>query len=316
MLEAQKSISDFEITINEEPGGEGGALFNTFRFFNLHKTERSYYIAIKDKNSHATLGTFSCREMEEHVVRSPLRGTFGGFELYYLNVNFIEVFIDYVEGFLAKQGMRKLVIIETPLAHNPPKAALILHVLIRRGYRIDYTDLDYFIDIDPTSLVDKMEPNNKKRFRKCKREGFEAFHLERQQYRQAYDVICQNRISKGYPLSMRYEEILQMLEMFPDCIHFFGVFRNKEMIASSICVKINRDILYVFYWGDLPAYAQYSPITLLAEFIYSFARDNNFKMLDLGSSSEKGNPNYGLTRFKRNLGALETLKITYSKTLK
>ena len=66
-----------------------------------------------------------------------------------------------------------------------------------------------------------------------------------------------------------------MMKLFPEEVLLFGV--NNLLVASSICIKINNDILYVFYWADGPNMQQYSPVALLAKNIYDFCQENSYK---------------------------------------
>ena len=114
---------------------------------------------------------------------------------------------------------------------------------------------------------------------------------------------------------MTYGGIEQMVTTFPDRLVFFGVFAGRDMIASSICIRLSPTVLYVFYWGDLPGWEEYSPVSLLAMTIYDYARRNGYLQLDLGTSTIDGVPNYGLINFKREMGCQESLKLTFIKRL-
>ena len=103
-----------------------------------------------------------------------------------------------------------------------------------------------------------------------------------------------------------------MTSVFANDILCFGVFSqdSKDLIASSICIKVSDEVLYVFYWGDIPLESSHSPIIILSSFLYEFCLENKFKILDIGTSTSNGEPNYGLVRFKENIGFKESLKYT------
>jgi hypothetical protein len=113
-------------------------------------------------------------------------------------------------------------------------------------------------------------------------------------------------------MTMDLPGFLEMTRVFPDRIHCFAVFNPSDLsiVAASICISINPDILYVFYWGDALSNLSYSPITLLASKIYDFARENSYSILDVGTSTINNNPNYGLINFKKNMGFEESIKLT------
>jgi lipid II:glycine glycyltransferase (peptidoglycan interpeptide bridge formation enzyme) len=85
---------------------------------------------------------------------------------------------------------------------------------------------------------------------------------------------------------------------------------EAEIVAAAIVVEISRESLYVLYWGDTPGYwRKTSPVVAIFMEVYKDAYQEGFKYLDLGISSVDGEINPGLTRFKRNLGCIDSEKI-------
>ncbi len=304
---------NWDIQIDKPGADESISIFNTFRFFELHRNSGSHYLRVIEKNSAKILGVFHGSKDEGGVYKSPARGTFGGFEIFCREVDFIESFVGAVDEHIGAQQCAEAFIAERPLCYDEQAGTLVQNALVAHGYTVRYADIDHFIPIDPSPLIDKMEHNNQKRFRKCLRDGFAARRASPDEFRTVYDVIAENRRSKGYPISMTYRQIDEMVQVFPNDMHFFAAHRDGTIVAGSICLKVSQDVLYVFYWGDLPGHETYSPVTVLADTIYRFAQMNGFRILDLGTSTLQGSPNEGLGRFKKNLGAKETPKITYSK---
>ena len=87
------------------------------------------------------------------------------------------------------------------------------------------------------------------------------------------------------------------------------------MISSAFCVSISEDVLYVLYWGHNNKYDNLSPVVFLANNIYDFAKDKNYKILDIGTSSVNGLIDTGLTKFKESLGFSSDLKFTLIKKI-
>ena len=102
---------------------------------------------------------------------------------------------------------------------------------------------------------------------------------------------------------MNWEDLHKMINAFPNNFLSFGLFNLEEIIASAICIKISEEILYVFYWGDNEDYQDISPISYLSYKIASYCKSNNIRILDLGTSSYKSLPNFGLINFKKSIGA-------------
>jgi len=112
---------------------------------------------------------------------------------------------------------------------------------------------------------------------------------------------------------MTFKDLEAMFKLFPGNYLLFGVFDKNKLIATSVCIKVNDKILYCFYIGDALAFRPHSPITSLINGIYEYCQTNDFKMLDLGISTDKGILNKGLYAFKQTFGSFDSYKLTFLK---
>ena len=103
--------------------------------------------------------------------------------------------------------------------------------------------------------------------------------------------------------------------MYPGKYFAFVLRDRKKIIASSIGVKVNSKILYYFLPADDPEYKKFSPTVLLIKEMYKFCKESNYHLLDLGIATAGGVANPGLIRFKENLGANSSLKLSFIKDL-
>lgn len=290
-------------------------LFNQYAFYDLHKQENSFYFSFELKNN--LIGVCHFTEIESGIYKSPYRGTFG-------NINFkpdldldvkyecVGLLIDYFKSLKAK----KLIVVSEPFAHNQHESGCLFNIYLTCGFKVSNHEINHTLRIDGEPLIVKIRRNNKKRLSKCEREGF-VFEqcFEFKDLEKVYALIKDNRESKGFGVSMTFEQIMQMYDVFRDSIYFFKASQNDVDVASAICIKLNPKVLYVFYWGDLLCFRQYSPIVFLANGIYKFAQENKFELLDAGVSSINGNPNFGLANFKENMGFSASPKLTYELSL-
>ena len=58
---------------------------------------------------------------------------------------------------------------------------------------------------------------------------------------------------------MSFSRLLEMTKVFHQNILLFGIMKDNILIACSICILVNKNYLYVFYWGELPNLDQYHP---------------------------------------------------------
>ena len=289
--------------------------FNLPNFYNLHKTSASIFLCFKLEDK--LIGLCHFTETESGTYRSPYRGTYG-------NINFkhdLDLELKYscvteLLKFLKTIPIKKIEIVSEPFSHNLHNSNSLFNIYLNKGFAVSNQEINHSLMVDEKPLSDKMMRNNKKRLNKCERENFVFEQVfSNDEINQVYKTIQENREAKGYKVSMSLTQIIEMYAIFPNALYFFKVSQNKNCAASAVCIKLNSMVLYVFYWGDIKGYEQYSPVVYLANGIYNFAQQNHFKLIDAGTSSISGEPNFGVTAFKENLGFTISSKLTYSKEL-
>jgi hypothetical protein len=290
-------------------------IFNHPLFYNLHKTKSSFYLSFFLEES--LIGLCHFTEVEPGVYRSPFRGTYGNLSFKEnLDLKLKYDCVDQLLLFAKSMKVKKVEIVSEPFSHNLQKASSFFNIYLNKSFSISNQEINHTLIVDEQLLIEKMMRNNKKRLNKCEREGFKFEKVSSaSDIEIVYQTIQENREAKGYKVSMTLDQILKMYKVLPDKLYFFKATHLNTCAASSICIKLNNDVLYVFYWGNKQGFEQYSPVVYLANGIYRFAQQNQFKLIDAGTSSLHGEPNFGVATFKENLGFSISLKLTYSKEL-
>lgn len=291
--------------------------FNRPAYFQYHtRSQRGCYFQLLDRETARVLAVAHCTEKEPGVFASPFRGTYGGIDTKEHDVLLFDIFVEDIERELRLMRAKKIQFALAPEAHDPLRHHLLLNTLLRHNYQIAKQDINYHLSVDATPLPEKMERNNQKRVRKCDREGC-SFHYvqDPKEIEIIYDVIRKNRESKGYPVTMTLEHMLEMKTLFPDVWQFFGTKLKDQFIAGSVCIRINPSVLYVFYWGDLPEARTLSPVAFHANHLYDYCRTEHVSLLDIGTSTDNGVPNLGLMNFKQRLGCKTSMKFVCAKEL-
>jgi hypothetical protein len=305
-------MGELQLLVNAFAGSVG-TLFHQPEFFRMHAGGRGLFFELSDgRNVRASI---HFTEIEDGVWRSPARGTFAGYAAEDLAPDELASMHERVEARLAESGASRIEILPAPQAHDPVLFANSVYLLLSRGYSIVQQDLNQAIEIGEGPFEERISYGQRKRLRKCGREGLVARPLPSSALAEAYDVIAENRASKGYMVSMTLAQLEQMAETFPDRIVLFGVPASDRLAAAAICLRLTPDILYVFYWGDRPGYSATSPVVALADALYSWCRDEGVRLLDIGTSTIGATPNPGLIAFKRGLGCTESLKLRLGRTL-
>jgi hypothetical protein len=296
------------------PTNDDEVIFNSPAFFELHKKNRAFYFQWVEDDK--VLAVIHVTEITPGFWRSPARGTFSGYS-FGKNVglqalfNFHTAVCDRLKDF----GAEKLEILLPPEAHDPVVFAKQFYMLNSTSFSVSDCNLNYSISIDGNPLVDRMTYGNQKRFRKCERAHLTARKLTETSLGEVYELLKENRASKGHQISMTLHQLEEMRILFPNEFLLFGVFDGERLAAAAVCLRIKNNILYVFYWGDSFGYASFSPVVQLAAEIYTFCQSEGVEIMDIGTSTEGSLPNFGLINFKKGLGFSESLKVSMIKNL-
>ena len=321
MTDVAPSTEDaYELLIDGKFTVPGLDLFLTSEFHALHRpaAHHGYSFALRDRQSRALVAVAHVLESTPGHFESPWRGSFGGYALAPSADAPMAVRADFVrrvEQHLRLVGARSLTLVYPPMAYHPDETAVWIHVLLQSGYAIVASELNQSIDVTGV-FRDHLDAGNRKQLRKAGDAGLTCRALATDEYPEAYAVVEDNRRKKGHALSMTWAALHSMIDALPTRVRCFGVHaRDGAMIASAICLLINPTTLYVFYWGEKAGAESLSPVTLLAQHLFEHCTEHAITLLDLGTSTVKGEPNEGLLRYKRHLGARISLKLTLHKSL-
>jgi hypothetical protein len=226
----------------------------------------------------------------------------------------VQICLDKLYGWSASNGITQLVIRSFPDEYHPKYAHLIKETLLESSFQVLYTDVAQVIFVSASGSMD-VNIHKRRRLRNAESRRFQFRSLIPSFLGRSYELFLLSRNNKGYPITMSLEGLQNMFSLFPDEYLLFGVFDEEKMIAASVSIKICPEILYCFYIGDDLKYRSQSPVTALIAGIYEYCRANNFSLLDLGLSSDKGTVNKGLYTFKKSFGAVESPKFTFAKQL-
>ncbi|TDT58937.1 acetyltransferase (GNAT) family protein [Enterobacter sp. AG5470] len=250
------------------------------------------------------------------VWTSPVTGAFGPMQASsFISMGELEFFISTISEYLLTQDKSEKIVWRLPPQYYQNKVhTKVQNVLFRQKWVLDEHDLNFHLPIttyedfrDNLSSSKRRELN---RITKSKPVFSEATTAELR--REVYDVIKLNRESQGFPMTMSWEAIDALSQAVNEKIKFYILTRDNITLAGAICLNLDEDVLYVFYWGEHPDYRKDSTIVKLAEGIYLAAAEDGFNTLDIGTSTDHSMPNQGLINFKENIGCLVSQKITVS----
>ena len=295
------------------------SIFDNNKFIDLHSNNYKSiykYLFIENKTQ-KYIGSIVFALTNDNYIKSPLNGSYGGFE-FNNDLDFFEKenMILKVLSNIYSKNPKGIDIVLPPDIYNSQNNTHQLSILLRDNFHINHIEINQFIDIKKYDLNKTVKYGNRKNINKCLKKNLKFELLKMNQYRTAYEIIKFSRQRKNYHLSMNWDDLIIMINNFKDNFIIFGLFEEEFMIASAFCIKISSKILYVFYWGELDGYEKISPISYLSYELTNFCKENNYQILDLGTSSKDSIPNIGLINFKRSLGGKICNKFKLTKLIK
>ena len=223
-------------------------------------------------------------------------------------------FLNTLEKAVETAGLSGLRLVHYPRAYAPQQTDALLLELSKRGFAIVDEQQNFHLEISEKSFVEGLHDSTRRRLSKAKRAGLVAHHWPNPDLDQVLSFLKTSRSAQGYPLAMPADSLRHWLSTTPDDYLVFAVFDHTVLAALTVAVRMRTDILYHFLPADNAAYRACSPAILLTECLYTYCQQHQFRLLDLGICvDENRHPKPNLMRFKRNLGAVETSKVTLLK---
>ena len=105
---------------------------------------------------------------------------------------------------------------------------------------------------------------------------------------------------------MNWESILETQSIID--IDFFIVNKEKYAIGSAIVFHITSKVVQVVYWGDLSEFSQFKTMNFLSYNLFQYYKKQGIKIIDIGPSTKKSIPNFGLCEFKESIGCDISIK--------
>ena len=250
------------------------------------------------------------------AARSPGRAPFGAVQTAPdLPETVLQAFLEAVEASLRAQGVRRLMLRPHAFAYEPAASARLATVLGRLGYQIGPIEINSYLPLS-RDFEAGLHPSERRRLRKCERHGLRFEQEPPLLLPLAYELIARSRQEKGKPLNMSLEQLQALFRALPGKVLLFSV-RDAagEWAAVSVVIEVRPDVLYHFLPASPLAYNHLSPMVLLNAGLHAFGRASNMRLLDLGISALPTGVDESLLRFKRHLGAVSGLKLTFSKEM-
>jgi hypothetical protein len=250
-----------------------------------------------------------------NLASSPLKAPFGSLEFApALPYNTLFEFIQYMEVRLQEHAVKKIVIKTAPelYSDNP---SILNTFFINLKYNVVNSEIAAGIPVSANSIDETLHRSERRRLEKARAAGLYFREVPLQELTSVYHFIAACRAEKSFQLSMPFHDLQQTVNVFPDRYFLFGVYLEDRLVAASVCILVNKHVLYDFYHDHSREHDSVSPVVMLVAGIYEFCHRRNISILDLGTSALDGKPNFSLLNFKLLLGGRPSGKLTFQKVL-
>ena len=249
-------------------------------------------------------------------VRSPAQAPFGAVQLAPgLGCAAVHQLLDAAEAQLRHLGLARLSMRGYPFAYDPAGAATLAEVLRQRGYRVALAEQNYHLD-PARAYAAHLHPSERRRLHKCRQAGLFVEQEPAYLLPRAHEFIQRCRQERGQALPLPLERLQALFREFPREHFLFSVRQpDGEWAALTVAIQVQAGVLYNFYPASPLRCNPLSPVVLLNEGLHAFARASQLRVLDLGTSTLDSGPNASLLRFKRHLGAVAGLRLSWEKEL-
>jgi hypothetical protein len=292
-------------------------LFNTPQHVMHQGTSKVYTFVLTDALTQTEVQGFFHLFRQENQGISPCKASFGSFEVaeHVSHAEFSDWLIS-IEAFAKNEGITCLEIKHYPHCYNPARSTFIRRGLLRQGFEIAQTTESQFVEVENNDFEQHLHSSERRRLRKCIKAGFWFGEWKNPSADEVYAFIRHNREQLGYSLSFNAEQLKTWLKVFPESFRVFWVKEGENIASLALTVRVGQRVLYNFCPADNLSYRSYSPAVLLNKGLYEYAENEGVEILDLGVSvNSEGNIKPSLRRFKHNLGAKDSEKYVFRKTL-
>lgn len=252
--------------------------------------------------------------IQNKMALSPLKATFGGVEFHkeILEQDLFE-FLSQIIQFLQFQQIESIEINSYPEGYlTEYQNKTVQNCLSKLHFQVKYAEQNYEIPITEKTFYETVIGLTAKQLlRTYNKKGYVFQQEINPDFEIIHAFIARSRERKNRPMTMSLGQLTEHFKIFVKNFKLFFVTYLDAMVAVGITIKINDEILYTFYLADDENYLKNSPATFLLSGIYEYGRQNNYKILDFGISTDKGIINEGLSKFKLSLGAKTSEKNRY-----
>jgi len=285
-------------------------LFYDFRFNSYNdvfeKNIKWHHLKFKDKESNKVLAIMiGCEKLiDGKLTYVSCDGvSFGGF-LWKKKINLIN-FFEITENFilyLKDNKFNKCILKNPPFLYNKNPNEETEYSLLKNGFIVSSVSISNIIDLENFEFRKISEPKKRSIRKTLNKIDLDIItkEISAVNFTEYYNILFKNRALKNVKPTHSLEELIYLKNNFKSEIILFSAKIESKVVAICILFSINREMILNFYLADDENFK----MERVSEFILfksiEWAKENNYKYYDTGTSDSNGKLLEGLFAFKKN----------------
>lgn len=279
-----------------------------------------HHLIIKSKKKNRTIGIVTGCEVtdegEKHYVSC--RGTSFGGVLWREKLSVID-YIDAVrvlDYYLKENGFNKCTINNPPCLYSTDFNEEYEYALLENGYKVTKDSITNIIKLPGFEYSKLSNPLKRTIRNSAKNVQVEVIDnpVNPKKYERFYDILLQNRRAKNIKPTHTKEELIYLKRNLGGRIIFFSASVDNDICGICVLFVIRNDVILNFYLATDENFKKYRVADYLLFETVEWAKKNNFRLYDIGTSDVGGKLIEGLFNFKKKFKADGFLRKSFSKS--
>lgn len=227
-------------------------------------------------------------------------------------INYMDITSRFIK-YLQENNFDKCIIKNPPFLYNKVPSEETEYALIKNGFNVSSISISNIIDLENFEFRKISEPKKRSIRKSNKKTEVKILNREMSdsELKEYYTILLKNRELKNVKPTHSFEELKYLKKNLKNEIIMFSCLLDGNIAAVCILFSINKDMILNFYLADDENFK----MERVSEFILyksiEWAKENNYKYYDTGTSDSNGELIEGLFAFKKNFLANGYLRKTF-----
>lgn len=289
-----------------------------FNELNAHKCKQVLYLAVMDEDKYRFGVIAGLRD--DGKLKAPFSAPFTLFSRVKKN-NKVGDYHEAVQAIVnycrSRDDFREICFTLPPCLYAETCVSNLANAFYVNRFTLEKLDLNFHFDLSSFSdkYIEEIDIKARQKLRASFKAGltFEKIGPGVDAH-EAYAIIKNNRVSKGYPLHMSYEDVVKTMGVID--VDFFIVRDSTQKgVASAMVFHVATGIVQVIYWGNIDGSDELKPMNFLSYKVFEYYKEKKMQVVDIGPSTDNSIPNFGLCDFKQGIGCVTSAKYSFSLKL-